>query len=104
MDPRGSQDVPGGASGSPWALLGALEIIENPLVLWCFQQWGGLEVPCGRCFLFFLISDRIHDRFFDFRSYSRPFLVPGGPCGVAGESLRGSLGIWGGLGRSLGGP
>ena len=63
MDPRGSQDVPGGASGSPWGLLGALEIIEKPLVLLCFQQWGGLEVPCGRGFLFFLISDRIHDRF-----------------------------------------
>ena len=104
MVPRGSQDVPGGAPGSPWGLLGALEIIEKPQVLLCFQQWGGLEVPCGCRFLFFLISDRLHDRFFDFRSYSRPFLVPGCPCGVSGECLRGSLGDLGGLGGSLGGP
>ena len=75
MDPRGSQDVPGGASGSPWGLLGALEIIEKPLVLSCFQQWG----PAAVVFIFFLISDRLHDRFFDFRSDSRSFLVPGCP-------------------------
>ena len=104
MDPRGSQDVPGGASGSPWGLLGALEIIEKPSVLWCFQQWGGLEVPCGCCFLFFLISDRIHDRFFDFRLNSRPFLVPGCPRGVSGECLMGSLGDLGWSGEIPGGP
>ena len=73
-------------------LLGGLEIIEKPQVLCCFQQWGGLGVPCGRCFVFFFIYDRINDRFFVFRSYSRPFLVPGCPGGVSGECLRGSLG------------
>ena len=99
--PRRSLEVPRGLLGG---LLGGLEIIEKPLVLLCFQQWGGLGVPCGRCFLFFLISDRIHDRFFDFRSYSRPFLVPGGPWGVPGESLRGSLGDLGWSGGIPGGP
>ena len=52
MDPRGSQDVPGGASGSPWGLLGALEIIKKLLFLYCFQQWGGLE-PAAVVFFFF---------------------------------------------------
>ena len=85
-----------------------LKIIEKPLVLLCFQQWGGLGVPCGRYFLFFV----------DFRSYSRPFFrFPivfttvfgpwgslGGPWGVPEGVPGGSGVVWGDPWGSLGVP
>ena len=82
-------------------------MIEKPCVLQCFQEWGGLGVPCGRCSLFFWfpivfttifsISDRIHDRFWSPGSLGDPWGVPEGVPGASGV-------VWGIPGGSLGVP
>ena len=68
-----------------------------------FSAMGRVGGSLRPLFSFFLISDRIHERFFDFRSYSQSFLALGGLWGVPGESLRGSLGDLGWSGEIPGG-
>ena len=55
-----------------------LEIIKKLLFFCVFsneEHTGGSLRPL---FLYFLTFDCIHDRFFNVRSYSRPFVVPEG--------------------------
>ena len=69
-----------------------------------FSAMGRVGGSLRPLFSFFLISDCIHERFFDFRSYSPSFLALGGPWGVPEGVPGGSGVVWGDPWGSLGVP
>ena len=82
-----------GSSGGPWRCFEVSRNHKQTTVFCVFsneEHTGGSLRPL---FLYFLIFDCIHDRFFNFRSYSRPFFVPEGVPERSKGALGRSLGV-----------